>query len=146
MRYSLIGLATGAVLAAFSSVAPAQANGCSIKDLKLDCGEGSVMERAAMFAAKETTDALRYPWFDVDKFSRPQDLENFRRSFETEWKSVNKAAQLQNRNLKRRRISNEEFEAWKTTYDSARENYDRAMFYYRTLVWNGKTGRPARSE
>lgn len=143
MRYSLIGLAGGAVLFAFSSIGPASAGGCSIKELKLDCGKGSVMERTQAFAAKETTDALRYPWFDFDKFTRPADLETFRKSLERQWRSVNRVALSQKRDLKRKRISNDAFEAWKTTYAAARENYDRGMFYYRTLVWNGKTGRPA---
>ncbi len=146
MRNSLLGLAVVAAISGFAGMTSANAAGCVIKDLKLDCGAGSALERTQAFASKETTDVLRYPWFDVDKFSKPADLEGFRKSFEKQWRDINRAASIQARNLKRKRISNDEFETWKTTYAAARENYNRALFYYRTLVWHGKTGRPAPAE
>ena len=140
-KMSLKLLVLACCIAGYTSVA--NAKGCTLSDHKLDCGKGKRGDITAAFASKETADALRYPWFDTKNFDHPKDLESFRKSFEKSWKIVNNEAKVQERRLRHKRISSGQFDEWQKTYISARENYDRAVFYYRTLKWHGKTGKPA---
>lgn len=142
MRKTLIKLAF-TVACITASTGTSAASGCSIADLKLDCGNGSRAEIAVAFASNETADALRYPWFELERFKEPADLETFRRSFERHWKTVNRVARARQRDLRSGRMTLKAFNEWGGTYEAARANYDRALFFYRTLIWNGKTGKPA---
>ena len=121
---------------------PAHSQGCRLDQHKLQCGK----KDAAIFlalASQETSKLLNTPEDALDAFQRPVDLETFRRSIETNWKAVNRVEIRERSRMLRRQISASEFEEWKQSYAMALTNYRSAMDFYRTLVWYGKTGKPA---
>lgn len=119
------------------------ADGCGLNGIKLDCGSGDNKAVLAALASPQTSNMLSTPLELIDNFSKPADLETFRKSIELNWRQANKAERAERRRMKRREISPEEFEKWSAGYDDARANYDAAMTLYRNLVWFGKNGKPA---
>lgn len=124
---------------------PANAEGCKLDGLKLDCGK----KDAAIFAAlssQETASFFNSSEQALDSFERPSDLEVYRKSVESNWRAVNRVERRERNKMRRRKISASEFAEWSEQYTNALRNYRSAMGFYRTLVWHGKTGKPAPSD
>ncbi|MDJ0613480.1 MAG: hypothetical protein QNJ29_07360 [Rhizobiaceae bacterium] len=121
----------------------ANAEGCTLDGIKLNCGKGNNASVLAALASDATSEVLSKPLAAIDNFQKPIELEIFRKSIEASWKKANRAELAERRRLKRRQISDEEFAEWSKGYDAARANYDAAMTLYRNLVWFGKNGKPA---
>lgn len=141
MRKTTFSIAVLAGLLVQSTIAMAE--GCSLNQIKLDCGNGNNASILTALASPKTGEALGTPIESIDNFKAPIELEVFRKSIEANWTRANSAERAERRRLKRREISNEEFEEWSKQYDAARTHYDAAMTLYRNLVWFGKNGKPA---
>ncbi len=133
---------SGIVAAVLLATSPAYSQGCSLASHELECGKNDAAIFSAL-SAGETATLLGKPENALDRFKRPVELEVFRRSIETNWKAINRVEKCERRKMRRRQISAAEFETWSKRYDTARTNYNSAMNFYRTLVWHGKTGKPA---
>ena len=121
---------------------PANAQGCTLDKLELQCGKKDTAIFSAL-SSEETSALFDAPDKALDAFKHPSDLEVFRRSVETNWEAVNRVERRERRKMLTRKISAAEFETWTKDYDTARTNYRSALNFYRTLIWYGKTGKPA---
>jgi len=138
----ILGLSIASIISL--QISSANAEGCKLSGITLDCGtETSPEAITAIFANEGTSTALSNPINELDRFKRPIDLEVFRLSVERSWQKARLVDAHQRRKLKRRQISASKFEEWAQTYNKASENYHQAIVFYRTLVWHGKNGKPA---
>ncbi|MEM9734322.1 MAG: hypothetical protein AAF903_12685 [Pseudomonadota bacterium] len=110
---------------------------CTIEEAKLTCGDGSLEGQAliAAFADAETQSYLQGLRYGGGIYtSRPQ-REDFRRSLERINSAMNKTVRSALRERKRRRMTEEAFEALKQQYAQARRSYELAINLYREGEW-----------
>ena len=128
-------LATG--IFAFSH--SAHAEGCEFDGPVLQCGTaGDLKSIAYEFAAGETRALLANPLDELERFPRPADREKFRVSFEKAWKAANRLDKKYQRQLRRKKMSEDDYNAWTRVYDDALESYRSAFSFYRNVLWQTK--------
>lgn len=133
-----VSIAAMLTVVAAASTGQVRAAGCKLQEVQLDCGAGSNASMLEAFAAPQTREFLEKPLDYLTNFSRPADLETFRKSVETVWRAANRQERVQRRKMRRRQISAAEFEEWSKIYDDGLKNYRSALTFYRTLIWHGK--------
>lgn len=139
MRKLISTLAIAIALVFSASFSHALAAQCALKGTELACEGNSNIEVLVAFGSDATSEILDEPLEYLDRFDQPSEIEAYRKSVESNWQSVLAAERKMRRRLKRVEISAADFEDWSKDFDRALVNYRKAILFYRTLVWHGKT-------
>lgn len=110
---------------------------CIIEDAQFKCGDGELQGEAllAAFADAETRSYLQALRYGGGIYKSRQEREVFRKSLERINRALGKTVRTALRQRKRRRITEEEFEALKVQYAASRETYESAINLYREGSW-----------
>ncbi|MEL6783280.1 MAG: hypothetical protein AAFO61_02510 [Pseudomonadota bacterium] len=110
---------------------------CTIENAQLQCGDGSLkgVELIAAFADAETQSYLQGLRYGGGIYTSKPQREEFRLSLERINRAMNKTVRHALRQRKRRRMSEEDFQALKAQYAQARLSYEHAINLYREGEW-----------
>lgn len=110
---------------------------CTIENAEIRCGDGSLKGEALIkaFADAETRSYLQGLRYGGGIYSSRPQRETFRLSLERINRAMNKTVNTALRQRKRRRMSEEAFEALKEQYKNAQLSYELAINLYREGEW-----------
>lgn len=139
MQISKILPGTLMSLALFASPVAAQSPSCSLDGVILNCSSQGKSAAKIMntFSSQETRDLLSNPLAEKSRFTTNGSLEKYRASLEKTWRTITRLARQQERNKKRRRMSEAEFQTWAAQFNEAEQSYEVALDFYRQLHWRG---------
>ena len=140
--FSTSAIVLGLIVAPGNS-AHASNSSCSIVDYRLSCADGSKKGEdllEAMANPKSAENIL--VWSKPDQLIPSDQKERYRRSVERVRSAVQKHANRQFRNYRRKRIDAETYDQIRLKFEKAMETYGAAMKAYRATRWfdarNGK--------
>ena len=131
--------ATTITIAILASTSIANAAGCSLDGVTLNCTANGKSAKDIMqtFASEDTRKALGAPLSEKPRFEKNGSLEKYRRSMERNWRTITRHARQQQRNRNRGRISEIKFQAFSKKFHEAEKSYGVALNFYRQLHWQG---------
>lgn len=117
----------------------ALAQGCKLENNLLACNTSGASAEDIMtsFISKETRILLQSPLDEIDRFSKNGSLEAYRKSMESNWRTINRLARNKQRQRRTGRIGTQEYQAFSQRYESAKVTYSAALNFYRQLHWQG---------
>ncbi|MEO0329526.1 MAG: hypothetical protein AAF217_13125 [Pseudomonadota bacterium] len=135
LRAVIQGVLAGGIVLTLNAATNAQ--GCNFSGNELNCGNRQ-SDIVTKLADQTTADIYENPHQLMANFTKPPQVEEYRRSVDRNWRAVNRTERISRRKMKQRRLSIDAFEQWRTVYAAAQQNYSKAMHFYRLLIWHGK--------